>query len=235
MRKFTVLLLTLFLYHSVISQSFRIDSDQRYTGNVGTEIKAVLNIKNLTNKPLQLQIKRLSSQLGTSQASYFCWGDDCNSEVTSSFSSSKTIEAGGLNSNLVSVLETGLVEATSSVKYLIYNVNNPADSLVHEISYVIEDQNSKKILFHNKDIQISNIYPNPVTNSAFFNYTLSSKKKNAKIIIHNVLGSIIAEYDLPSYESRIKITTSELNSGVYFYTLKVDNDNLITKKLVVKR
>ncbi len=101
--------------------------------------------------------------------------------------------------------------------------------------YVIEDQNSKKILFHNKDIQISNVYPNPVANFAFFNYTLNTKKKGAKIVIHDVLGSVIAEYDLPPYDSKIKISTNELNSGIYFYTLKVDNDNLITKKLVIKR
>jgi len=235
MKNLTVLFIALFFCQIAMGQSFKIDSDQKHTGNVGSEINAVLSIRNLTNNPLQLQIKRLSSQLGSSQTHYICWESDCLSELASSFTSAKTIEAGGLSKKFVSVLETGLVEGTSSVKYLIYNVKNPADSVVHEVFYVIEDQNSKKILFHNPDIEVSNIYPNPVTNAAFFNYTLSSKRKNAKIIIHNVLGTIVAEYDLPSYESRIKINTSELNSGVYFYTLKVDNDNLITRKLVVKR
>jgi hypothetical protein len=71
---------------------------------------------------------------------------------------------------LTSILETGLAASISSVKYLIYDLNNPADSLVHEISYVIEDPNSKKLLFNNRDIQISNIYPNPVEDYAFLNY-----------------------------------------------------------------
>jgi hypothetical protein len=235
MRTITVILLTLFLNINSFSQSFKIDSDQKHMGSVGSEVKAVLTIRNLTNKPLQLQIKRINSQLGSSQNSYFCWGDDCIKDQSNAFSSSKTIEARGLSSKFTSVLEAGLVETNSAVKYLIYNVNNPADSIIHEVSYVIEDQNLKKILFHNKDIQISNIYPNPVANFAFFNYTLSAKKKEAKIVIHNVLGSIIAEYDLPHDDSRIKISTNELNSGVYFYTIKVDNDNLITKKLIIKR
>lgn len=235
MKNFTLLLIYLFLSHLAYSQSFTIDSEQKHTGNVGTEIRAVINIKNLSSKPLHLQIKRLSSQLGSSQVNYFCWDSECLKNQRLSFASSKTIEPGRSSNKLVSVLETGLVETNSSIKFLIYNVNNPSDSLVHEVFYVIEDQNSKKILFHNKDIEVSNIFPNPVANAAFFDYTLISKKKQAKIVIHNVLGTVVAEYDLPSYESRIRITTSDLNSGVYFYTLKVDNDNLITKKLIVKR
>jgi hypothetical protein len=235
MKIFTQIILFLFLNQIALAQSFRIDSESKYSGSVGSEVKAIINIKNLTNKPLQLQIKKLDGQLGSGQSSYFCWGEDCFGSSTISFPSAKTIEAGRSSLKFTSILDAGLAATISSVKYLIYDVNNPADSLVHEISYVIEDQNSKKLLFQNRDIQISNIYPNPVDNYAFINYNFQNKNLNARIVIHNVLGSIIGEYDLPSYETRLKISTNELNPGIYFYTLRVENDNIITKKLVVKR
>lgn len=235
MKIFTILILFLFLNQAAMAQSFRIDSETKYSGSVGSQVKAIINIKNLTNKPLHLQIKRLDGQIGSSQNSYFCWGDDCFSSKTTSFPSARTIEAGRTSLKFSSILETGLAASNSSVKYLIYDINNPADSLVHEISYVIEDPNSKNLLFQNRDIQISNVYPNPVDNYAFLNYNFHNKNLTAKIVIHNVLGSIIGEYELPTYETRLKISTNELNPGIYFYTLRVENDNIITKKLVVKR
>ncbi|CAN5571953.1 hypothetical protein BH23BAC1_BH23BAC1_11140 [soil metagenome] len=235
MKIFTIIIIFLFLNLAAKAQSFRIDSESKYTGSVGSQVKAVINIRNLTNKPLHLQIKRLDGHIGSSQSSFFCWGDDCFGSNAISFPFAKTIESGKSSLKFTSVLEAGLAATVSSVKYLIYDVNNPADSVVHEISYVIEDQNSKKLLFENRDIQISNIYPNPVDNYAFLNYNFYNKNLSARIVIHNVLGSIIGEYELPSFETRLKISTNELNPGIYFYTLRVENDNIITKKLVVKR
>ena len=64
---------------------------------------------------------------------------------------------------------------------------------------------------------------------------MSTSSAEAKIIIHNILGSPIDEYSLPSAENRVKIRAESMGAGIYLYTLYLDNEGVITRKLIVKK
>jgi len=49
------------------------------------------------------------------------------------------------------------------------------------------------------------------------------------------LGSSVGDYNLPSSENRIKITTDEFSAGVYFYTVYLDNTGVLTRKLIIRK
>jgi hypothetical protein len=70
---------------------------------------------------------------------------------------------------------------------------------------------------------------------AFVDYSLTSDRVKAKIRVHNILGNIVGEYDLTTAESLMRIKTEELTAGIYFYTLYVDNESVMTRKLIVKK
>jgi hypothetical protein len=92
-------------------------------------------------------------------------------------------------------------------------------------------------LFSNEKISISSIYPNPASSYASIDYNLSNQKDQkdqAKIILCNVLGNVVGEYPLVKDAKRLYISTQELSSGVYFYTLSVEGKSLITKKLIIR-
>lgn len=91
------------------------------------------------------------------------------------------------------------------------------------------------LLYSDDDIYIEHIHPNPANDLAFIDYQLSGSAIGAKIVLHNVLGGLINEYDLDYTQTRLKIPTSDLKPGVYFYTLYVNNENLVTKKVIIKR
>lgn len=93
---------------------------------------------------------------------------------------------------------------------------------------------TKDVAIANEVITVSNIYPNPSTNFVNFDYYLPSQTKQAKIVIHNILGSIVGQYELKQ-DNKIKISVNDLKSGVYFYTITVGNKNLATKKFIVRR
>jgi hypothetical protein len=57
----------------------------------------------------------------------------------------------------------------------------------------------------------------------------------AKVVIHNILGSQVGHYELPVFETKVKIQADELTSGVYFYTVYLDNIGVLTRKLVVRK
>jgi hypothetical protein len=45
----------------------------------------------------------------------------------------------------------------------------------------------------------------------------------------------MGDYDLPASETRVKIQADELISGVYFYTVYIDNSGVLTRKLIVRK
>ncbi|QSE98950.1 T9SS type A sorting domain-containing protein [Fulvivirga lutea] len=218
------------------AQSFEVvGSGKVFTGKVGEKVAAEIPIRNLTNKPIQIVIRRLDKVIGTSQSTYICWGEDCLNKDDDQIPLSKRISAQEVSQKFVSTLEAGLVPGISSVKYLIYNRDNPSDAIEYEVNYTIEEAVDEKFLYESEEIQLKEIYPNPVSEFAVLNYNLKDENVNAEIVLHNVLGSIIGRYDLIPFESKLKIITEDFNPGVYFYTLYIDGDGVTTHKIVIRK
>ena len=218
------------------AQSFEvIETKQIFKGKIGEKITAQIPIRNLSTEPLHLIVKRLGKVIGTSQKTYFCWDDQCLNSDQDQLPISKRVGSLETLNKLESVLEAGLVPGISSVKYLIYNRDNPSESLTYEVNYTIEEDFDRKSLYSSSEIRLNDVYPNPVTEYAIIDYNLTNSDVKAKMVFHNVLGSIVSEYELVPFESKLKVNTTDFNSGVYFYTLYIDGDGVMTHKLIVRK
>jgi len=105
---------------------------------------------------------------------------------------------------------------------------------------VISQQNGtesfKQDGFYYSDfIEVQNIYPNPASTTAILNYSLKDPLKEAKIVLHDLLGTMTKDYPLNAFEHILKIDIKDLKEGVYFYTLHTDGENRVTKKLIIKK
>lgn len=212
-----------------------VSSNSSYSGSIGEQIKAPVKIKNLSDKPIQVVFKRLDKVIGSSQRNYFCWDDECYDAATDEIPLSKRINPGETSDKFESILEAGLVAGISTVKYLIYDRDNPSEPIEYEINYIVEEAVSASVVFNTPQIRINEVYPNPVREFAIIDYNIHIEQVEAKIILHNVLGSVVGEYDLSYFETKLKINTEEFNPGVYFYTLHLDNDGVLTKKLIIRK
>ncbi|GHB61287.1 hypothetical protein GCM10007390_13830 [Persicitalea jodogahamensis] len=96
------------------------------------------------------------------------------------------------------------------------------------------DRISDDHLFSNEWLTISNIYPNPASDYAEFDYSLKSSDREAKIVICNVLGNPISEYSLDKNDRKLRINTRDMPTSVYFYRLAIDGNSVATKKLLVR-
>ncbi|MCA6073912.1 T9SS type A sorting domain-containing protein [Fulvivirga sedimenti] len=230
-------LLVLFLASHIISaQELQVvENSIVHTGRIGSVMKVPVTLVNTSDRPIYVAIKRTNKVIGTSQKSYFCWGNECYSEETDKLPLSKRLEPGEKSSAFVSVLEAGLAEGISTVNYQIYNRDNPMDYVEYEITYSVEDKVAERFIYESRAIRINDVYPNPVTEFAFIDYNILDRDVEAKVVIHNVLGSAVAEYDLPYLETRVKVNADEFNAGVYFYTLYVDNEGVMSRKLIVRK
>lgn len=219
------------------AQDFEIVSniDGAYNGTIGTEMRIPIKIKNITDRPIHIFIERTSAKIGSTQSANFCWGEDCFDKTIDRMPISKRIEPGQISDAFVSVLNTGLVSGFSTLGYQIYTRGNPADKLDLELTYVIDEESAIPILYSSSDIKLNEVYPNPVKEFAIVDYEITNPDVKAKIVLHNVLGSMVGEFELPVLEKELKISATEYNPGVYFYTLYLDGDGMVTKKLVIRR
>ncbi|MBN2639613.1 MAG: T9SS type A sorting domain-containing protein [Bacteroidales bacterium] len=107
------------------------------------------------------------------------------------------------------------------------------DSLDGQTSLTIglkQDQNAN--FKANNKIWISNPYPNPVKNIVNMNFTLPEPNQTAKLTISDLTGKTIKILNLNSYQKKISIDISNLNSGMYFLSLYYQG-NLIKSKAII--
>jgi len=235
MKKLYFLILLLLAFNSNAQEIQVVENSTIQTGRIGSVIRVPITIQNTSDRAVYVIVKRMNAIIGSSQKSYFCWSNDCYAEDVEKLPISRRLEPGESTDEFVSVLAAGLVEGYSTVIYRIYNRDNPSVYIDHEITYQVENKAPERLIYESRAIRINDVYPNPVTEFAFIDYNILDRDAEAKVVIHNVLGSAIAEYDLPYLETRVKINADDLNAGVYFYTLYVDNEGVMSRKLIVRK
>jgi hypothetical protein len=81
-----------------------------------------------------------------------------------------------------------------------------------------------------------NIYPNPADTELFVDFTLS-KSLTASLSLINILGQTVSqpinEQNLSPGNHKLEISIENLNSGIYFVSVKMD-DRVFTKKIVIE-
>ena len=85
-----------------------------------------------------------------------------------------------------------------------------------------------------KGIEFSNPFPNPANQQTDINIQWPSPNSEARIMLRNLLGTVVKDFKVQGTKSQISIVTSDLNSGLYFYSVMFENKILFTKKLIVK-
>lgn len=210
-----------------------IDRQEHFQATTGQTVRIPIKIKNTTDKVQFFIVKKASGDIGSNQKGYFCLGDDCLDPGVDQFS--KKLEPGETITNLYFTVEPGMVTTSNSFRFEVYSRNNPTIGIEHSVSLSVDEKTAKSLVFQSRDITVHDIYPNPINDQAFIDYKLHNELIKAKVVIHNILGSPVGHYDLSVFESRAKIQADELTSGVYFYTVYIDNIGVLTRKLIVRK
>lgn len=219
-----------------MSQNLKIvDTQLNISSEVGTHSITTIKIQNISNHIILLGVKKIDNNIRSSQVSTFCINNDCTDKNIVMGNTIIKLLPGEIFKGFKVELESGLVPGNSSVKFLFYNLSNTTESIETEINYSIKEKEKQGVFYSSNVVQLSDVFPNPVKEKAIFNYTYLNPEKEARLVIHSVLGSVISEFDLSPYESRLSIPVNEYNPGVYFYTLYIDNEGVATKKMVIRK
>ena len=235
-----IALLTLFGFAASAQSLEIVNTDANQKGVIGQDLRTVIKIKNISNKPVYFSISEVKKVIGSSQKSFLCINNDCDNGNIADRKGNiskyvRKLMPGETDESIVAVLESGLVQGISTISYQVFNIKQPADYVQIEMQYEISELSDEGLLYSSRTVDLSNVYPNPVTETAVFDYRIKNDSKEAKIIIHNVLGSVAGEYKLNPFEQQLKVSVESYNPGVYFYSLYIDNEGVATKKLVVRK
>ncbi|HEY5918020.1 MAG TPA: T9SS type A sorting domain-containing protein [Chryseolinea sp.] len=234
MRNLLLLVMGMAISCCGFAQSFEVTSLQdSYNGFIGEAIKAPLRLKNTSDKAITLIIRNVDAQIGSSQRNYFCLDNNCLDHKVEDFI--VKIEPGQVMNNFQVVLDAGLVSGESSLRYVAFNKYNPGQVVEFDLNFIVEEKPEKQNLYSSRFITLHDVYPNPVVDQAVVDYKMNNDQVKAKIVVHNILGNVVGEYSLPSSENFVRVRTDDLSAGIYFYTLYVENEGVITRKLIVRK
>jgi len=90
----------------------------------------------------------------------------------------------------------------------------------------LDEQGDLNILLQNN--------PNPTTSKTTINYKIATTSMKAEIMLFDMQGTLIKKYDLKEKgKGNIEIAQGELKSGMYLYSLVVDNKEIDTKRMII--
>jgi hypothetical protein len=192
------------------------------------EIVSYVFVKNTTSNPMAVKVKKVEVMALHGTSNVFCWGLCYSPEVFVS-PDSIVIGAGVTNTADFSghYIPTEVV-GISTIRYVFFDINNPSDTVCVNINFSTYPQGINTL----SNISLSNAYPNPANNTVSFSCSVP-QDSDAKLIIRNILGSVVKEVGIFN-AGKISINTSELADGVYFYTFILNGNSQVTKKLVIR-
>lgn len=219
---------------AVFAQGFEVGNIQEtYKGTIGETIKAPVRLKNTTDKPITLVVRKVSGQIGSTQKNYLCVDGNCLDQRVEEYM--VKLEAGQTLNTFLVALDAGLVSGESVVRFQVYNRTNPGQIVEFDLNFNVEERPEKESIYTSKSVTLKDVYPNPVVDQAVVDYKILNERVKAKLVVHNLLGSIVGEYNLPTFENFVRVKTDELAAGIYFYTLYVDDESVMTRKLIVRK
>ncbi len=206
-----------------------------FNGDIGTSQRKTILLQNESSQTKTFFLKNFSGNIGSSQDMKICIGEQCFDAKRDLAKIKFTLHPGEVITDLYLDFEMGIAETKGSFDLIFVNQDNIRDAFVVEVRYDVTNPNASIDDFDYEDLILSDVYPNPSNRVAQIDYKIKNRQVKAKITINSFIGNPVGEYELDQERSSLVINVSDFKPGVYFYTLFVDNKNIVTKKLVVKK
>lgn len=231
------LLITFALYaqqHAEARQVRVLSEKVEFNGKVNTTQRKSLILQNESEESTSYYLRYLRGNIGSSQNILVCLGETCFDPREDLSQIKIDLEPGEIFTDLYIEFELGITPTKGTFDLHFFNTSNSRDAFVIESVYNVMGDNPSEQVSH-KDVDMGSIYPNPSVRSAQLDYKIKNPDANVRVVINSFIGNPIYDFSLDPVQETLVIPVTDLNPGTYFYTLIVDNKNIVTKKLYVKR
>lgn len=182
---------------------------------------------------IDVYVRRYTIDTVAGSQNYFCWGQ-CFEPGTDVSPNGIIIGDGQSSSEFYADYKPNGNAGTSTLAYCFYSGNHVSDSVCATIRFTANPLGVQDVFMGNQS-GISESYPNPARSIANINFALKQGWKKAELTVYSMLGSKVKEIKLKDDQGTVKLPVSDLPSGMYFYTLTVDDRDISTKKMLVTK
>jgi len=213
----------------VLGETITINPDS--AGVAELTFEAIFN--NNTTTGVNIRVIREEISLLEGASSYFCWGA-CYPPNIDTSGMTMFIPAGGssIEGDFSAHYVIGESNGVSVIKYTFVNIDNP-----DEFVSIVDNFDSSPLGVDENilgKVILSDVYPNPATNFVNIDYNFPTEVANANVRIVNILGSVVKEQIINTQNSTLQLDVSDIKSGIYFYSVLINNEVYDTKRLVIR-
>ena len=227
MKRIFSITISMLLFYSAYSQSLIVTgSNFVTTTDACFQTHSSLSVKNISSDTLNVLCQKVIIDTSVGTANFFCWGSNCYGATTYISSSSNSLLPGeGDNIDFGGYYDAYCDPASAVIEYCFYPDSDPTDRACITITY----NESSTSISQLKSVIVSDFYPNPTSEMVYF--TFNGNAATLKLI--DILGNNVKEI-LLSQEGIQKLDLSDMNKGIYFGNLIVNDEVVSIKKLIVK-
>ena len=119
-----------------------------------------------------------------------------------------------------------------TVLYKVYNIDSTNDTARLTINYVCTTKTGVEEIGI-RSAALSAAYPNPTHANFTIPYQFAGPGKG-ELIIYDLIGNKVKEVVLEQKQRMVSLDAKQFTPGIYFYSLRVNNQVISTKKLIIE-
>lgn len=190
-------------------------------------------VTNNSGSAIDVKVRKQTILLLTNSFNTFCWGQ-CFSPTTLESTNPIAIGAGATNTNdFYADYNANGENGLTVVRYTFFNANVLTDT----VDVILKFYSTPVSVQENSLLKadVSNPYPNPSSSKCQFSYSVPVNGADARLVIMDLTGNIVHTIPLLPGEGKANVDVSSFASGIYFYSLWINNTAVTTRKMVVQK
>jgi len=201
------------------------------SADANVNLEAHISVTNISSSNVNLKAKKTELSLITGSTNSFCDWNSCFPPNVYVSTTALDLAASVTNSAFLGEYSSKGNVGESTIMYTFFNTADNNDSVAIIVKYYagfvgIDGTEAKNT--------ISNAYPNPAKDAFYLDYDFSDAN-TASVEILNVVGSLVKVQEIQGLNGKARIDVSNLNNGIYFYSVIVDGKKYVSKKLIVQK
>jgi hypothetical protein len=191
-------------------------------------------VHNNSDNGINVMVRRTEIDIVAETQNNFKWGFDYPPQIDESTSPRLIFkDSQSADDEFIGYYDPNSKMGTSTIEYMFFNKDNEGQNVKVVVKYwTSPDGIAEDAMKHGA---ISDIYPNPATNTINLDYVFSNDVNSASVSILNLLGAVVKEAAIDRNANKFTLDVSELQAGIYFYTVLVNKDVYQTKKLIIQQ
>jgi len=200
-------------------------------GDVDTPIHGMIKVHNHSQGPLSLITFKQPVNLIENSTNWFWFGGN-EYPFGVDTSALVTIDAGTTDESFEMWYDADGNEGISQIVYAFLDPVNAGNYALYWVHFNAEVTGLSEAILANTTFSAA--YPNPASNFVSFDYDIPSEVKQAELVITNLLGAVVYEGSLNNFTGTERINVSQFTEGIYFASLKLDNEIALSQKILVQ-